>query len=155
MTDEELVAELERAEEGSRELDGRIAWVLGWRFNGGVTPDDADFAMWPEIAGHWHKPGDCFADGLDKEEYRSQEHGFPSGRWEDPPHFTTNLQDTLDYVVSEGWWAQINARPDLPSVVLQEFPVPCRRIPSEAPYVLAAKSCALALCAAALRARSA
>lgn len=98
MTLQDLLVKVEAAESGGRELDGRIAWAFGWRFNGGVTPDDADFKDWPDIAGHWHKPGDRFADILNKAEYRSETEGFPSGRWDDPPEWTKSLDAAVALV---------------------------------------------------------
>ena len=71
----------------------------------------------------------------------------------DWPRYTASIDAALT-LVPEGWWAQINYRPDQPSVVLWEFPVPCRRVPPEKPYVLAAQSAAIALCIAAMKARA-
>lgn len=99
-----LLERVEKAERPSRELDGRIAWALGWRFNGGVTPDHEDFKDWPDIAGHWHKPGDRFASILNKVEYRSETEGFPSGRWDDPPAWTASIDAAVSLIKKQLGW---------------------------------------------------
>jgi hypothetical protein len=94
---DDLIKQLEAAKGGSRELDGRIAWAFGWRFNGGVEPEDEDFALWPEIAGHWHKPGDRFADICSDDDPAIE-------RWDDPPHYTTSLDAALTLVPEDWIW---------------------------------------------------
>ena len=148
----DLISKLEAAEGPDRELDGRIAWVLGWRFNGGVTPDDKDFGMWPDIAGHWHKPGDRFADIGNSAEYNDPEHGFPSGRWDDPPPYTASL-DAAVGLVPEGWAPRISkasgpGRKDWSASVVEQTVMPGGYEKAEG-----AATGALALCIAALKAR--
>jgi len=69
--------------------------------------------------------------------------------------FTESLDAALT-LVPEGWHAIIGGREKVDGwwhCALQEFPQPCRRVPPQEPYVIMAKTAALALCIAALRAR--
>lgn len=99
MTRTELIAKLEAATEGSRELDCCIAYELGWRHNGFRESGEIrsnEFKRIMDMAGHWHTPGDRFADILNKAEYRK---GFDEGRWPDePPHYTTSLDAAMTLV---------------------------------------------------------
>ena len=124
----ELIARLEAATERSRELDAEI-WAHLNGFTGAIK------GRW--VGGRW-----SWSVGS-------------VGVWDDElPHYTTSIDAALT-LVPENWWAEIHARTDTPSCVLHEFPLPCRRVPSERPYVLVAATPALALCIAALKARKA
>lgn len=96
---DDLITQMEAATEGSRELDCRIAYALGWRFNG-CSEDGVEGRIgdddWPDldnIGGHWHKPGDRWAES-------HEDPGLP--RWDDPPEWTTSL-DAAMTLVPEGW----------------------------------------------------
>ena len=68
------------------------------------------------------------------------------------PDFCGSIDAALS-LVPNGWHAIINWRGNLDgssSCVLHEFPQPCRRIPSNEPLVLRARSTPLAICIAAL-----
>ena len=71
----------------------------------------------------------------------------PHYQW--PPRYTFSIDAALS-LVPEGWHATINARPDWPTVELNEFPLPCRSV-----KLLHARTTAIALCIAALKARAA
>ena len=126
----ELIARLEVATAGSRELDIAVYEAIGWRRK-----------QFSKTAPTWLCPPD---DGkrIAIEPFNLL------------PCVTTSIDAALT-LVPENWWAEIHARTDTPSCVLHEFPLPCRRVPSERPYVLVAATPALALCIAALKARKA
>ena len=63
--------------------------------------------------------------------------------------FTFSIDAALS-LVPDGWHATINARPDWPTVELNEFPLPCRSV-----KLLHARTASIALCIAALKARAA
>lgn len=90
----DLATRVQQATGPSRELDCRVAYALGWRFNGWSSddawrPTDEDFAVMDGVAGHWHRPGDVFKNILDKDEYRK---GDAEGRWDDPPEWSDSLE---------------------------------------------------------------
>jgi hypothetical protein len=78
--------------------------------------------------------------------WRYADAGLPQSA--NPLSYTASIDDAMT-LVPEGWHAVINARPDWPTVELHEFPLPCRIVP-----LLHARTPALALCIAALKARS-
>jgi len=104
----DLIERLEKLTEPSRGMDGRIAWALGWRFNGFIWDGDpeggpdteADFDDWPNIGGSWKKPGDdkFFGDNsLGKQELRE---GEAEGRWDHPPEWTGSIDAAAALVAS-------------------------------------------------------
>jgi len=123
-TPPELADRVERAEGPSRELDAEIALAVGWTT--AVPALSHPDNHW------WYPPG----RHLDQDARQAC------------PQFTASLDAALT-LVPERWHATIHARPDWPGVELHEFPLPCRKIP-----FLHAATPALALCAAALRARA-
>lgn len=73
-----------------------------------------------------------------------------------PRNFTVNIDAAL-MLVPDGWHAVINWRDRLDgasNVALHEFPLPCRRVPEKEPFVIAARTAALAICLGALKARA-
>lgn len=82
----ELIERLEKADGPSRGLDGRIAWALGWRFNG-VDINDDDFDEWDTIGGHWHKPGEDFCP---------VNRSFDERLWPNPPEYTASVDAAIE-----------------------------------------------------------
>jgi len=71
------------------------------------------------------------------------------------PFYTASIDDAMTLVPTQyGWWAEIHHRPDSPGVVLWQFPQPCGRIPADKPYQIGGRTAVLALCIAALKART-
>jgi hypothetical protein len=93
MTIPDLIERLEKAEGPSRGLDGRIAWALGWRFNGFIWDGDPiggpdtveDFEEWEHIGGSWHQPGDRFIN-IDE-----TWDAAANLRWPEPPEWTASI----------------------------------------------------------------
>lgn len=88
---EDLAARCESATGPDRGLDGRIAYALGWRFNGlddGV--DDPDFDEWNNIGGHWAQPGGDFCPVWS---------AFNSEDYPDPPDYTASLDAAMTLYV--------------------------------------------------------
>lgn len=130
---DDLVSLLESAAEGSEELDAEIVA----RLNNAVVkryPPTDDFGprnRWQ----FWSEDGKHFLGNESK---------FPI------PPLTRSIDAALT-LVPGGWWAEIHHGADRHNCVLQQFPLPCKRIPA-APYVIAARTTPLALCIAALKA---
>jgi hypothetical protein len=76
------------AKEASREIDFRIAYALGWRFNGfrdGGKADwlsDENFADLDRMGGHWRQPDGRFADISES---------FDGRKWPDPPEWSDSV----------------------------------------------------------------
>lgn len=110
---EALLARVEAATGPDRGLDGRIAWALGWRFNGFIWKGDpaggpgtiTDFDGWPYTAGSWKKPGDPSFSGGGDLSNRERHDGELSGRWTEPPLWTADLNAIVGLIERElpGW----------------------------------------------------
>jgi hypothetical protein len=113
MTITDLIERLEHATGPDRGLDGRIAWALGWRFNGFIWDGDPvggpdtveDFNEWDQVGGCWIKPGDdkFYGDSsLSKHEMRE---GEMDDRWANPPCWTASVDASLDLLrdILPGW----------------------------------------------------
>jgi len=94
MIELEIIQRLEVAKCGSRELDCRMAYHLGWRFNGlrgfdgddAAALDDEDWAILNDMGGHWHQPGGEFCQvGV----------SFSPLIWPAPPKWTTSIDATV------------------------------------------------------------
>lgn len=124
-----LIAELEAATEGSRELDAEIWWD--------VKPSQARTTYWNGATGKPHPLIDLPRSGL----------GY-HGVCVSAPHYTTSLDAALT-LVPEGWWWVINSGTQgLAKAILGARG-------SDAGAHEDAHTPALALCIAALRARQA
>ena len=136
MTDE-LIAEIESVEGGSRELSDRVLLACGWRRINPGPSECGDFPFWLTP-----KP-----ESLDIDERKL-------------PDPSRNLQDALDYVVPEGWRICYFSMPD-PTLSFKTYNAiqiaPFSKYDEGwiiGPCDGRAATPALALCAAALRARS-
>jgi len=151
---ENLAQRCEQASVAGRGLDGRIAYALGWRFNGFAHgPDESDdyFDDWEEVGGHWAQPGGDFCP---------VSRSFSRYDYPDPPLWTASL-DAAMTLVPEGWnWMagnrdQPKARAYVNNGELAFTGVAARRNPARQWFEVVAATPALALCSAALRARAA
>jgi len=93
MTRADLIARLEAASEGSREMDGMIAfYCLGWRQRFGG--DENEYSPeWEHLGGHWLAPGQADTNITHRE---------PPGGFQEPPAYTTSLDAALT-LVPKGW----------------------------------------------------
>lgn len=130
----ELINELNEGTDASRLIDARISVILA-----NQSADES--GLFFKIP---HKSDGC-AHGTFWRVNRS------GSSLHTAPAFTTSIEAALT-LVPDGWHSQLNCRPDQPSVALKEWPTPCRRIPTDKPFVLAGGTVPLALCAAALQA---
>jgi hypothetical protein len=103
----DLIARVDGATGPSREIDFRIAYQLGWRFNGwnpwapdDSSPSDEAFARMEGLAGHWHEPGDRFAR-IDEDPGED--------RWDEPPEWSASLDAaiTLCERTLPGWFVNL------------------------------------------------
>jgi hypothetical protein len=109
----ELIERLEKADEPHRGLDGRIAWAIGWRFNGFIWEGDPvggpdtveDFDVWYEVGGSWKKPWDDKFFGDDSLSKKEQALGEIDERWENPPRLTGSIDAAVGLLATAlpGW----------------------------------------------------
>ena len=123
MTDEELIAELERAEEGAKELHVKI-----WEAVGLSEAEEQHCAQW------------CRMDGRTD---LKREHFIAA--W--APKFTSNVQDILDRLIPNGCQWEVRSVPTDEGI---NHSAVVNWMPDGRQY---AATPALALCAAALKAR--
>lgn len=138
MTDlAQLIARLEAASEGSRELDGVVAILAGW------------FRVQPRFThnrkGGWIAPENLIGADNEGRPQLDSLHGTTIHR--DPPRFTTSLDAIVALIERKlpGWHLQVEKHPGFCDATLWPSP--------DAPYWLThAATMPLALCIAFLRA---
>ena len=102
---DDILARLRAAAGPDRGLDGRIAYSLGWRFNGLLRGiEDPKFDKWEGFGGHWHQPGGAFC---------RVDQSFDGDLWPEPPEWTASIDAALALVAEKlpGWRPQFRRDP--------------------------------------------
>ena len=143
----DVIQKLKAAIEGSRGLDAEIALHLGWQsYHGEPNPYEGNDYV---HAGHWGRPG-----------HPEDERREPKGGFAEPPRYTTSLDAALT-LVPEGWAGRVEwggcyatGKPCLPHAELAQ-PIQTEFGPGVGIRAqVDGATPALALCIAALKARS-
>jgi len=120
----DLIQRLQDATEGSRELDARIAYALGWRFNGfewneqhrdQPTLSNEQFAEWEIMAGGWKNP-------------TQSEWPHPGDNKQEPPAFSSSIDAAMTLVPKGAGGEQLLTKITIAPLAMRRPPVNCEII---------------------------
>jgi hypothetical protein len=95
----DLLERVKACKGADRSLDFRLAYFFGWRFNGfargdDYEPNDHDFEVVEDLAGHWRQPDGRYANIASDR--------FDPKVWPDPPEWSASIDEALALVERVG-----------------------------------------------------